>query len=381
MSRPSKRPVLIVTGDLSPLGGMDAGNLALADYLARSGEFEVHVVAHNVCSNFREREPIVFHRVTKLFGSNLLSAPLLDRAGRRWGNKILSTGGRVIVNGGNCDVRDVNWVHYVHAAYATTMTGSTARKLHHESGRNYFMSTERERVPPSRIVIVNSERTRRDLQERLGVTNDKIKTVYYGCDPSRFEVVADSAKKEARRKLGLSLSTPLALFVGALGDRRKGFDLLFDAWGELCKRPAWDVNLMVVGAGSELDAWRTRTNSAGLQDRIVFLGFRDDVPELMKTADVLIHPARYEAYGLAVQEALCTGIPALVSRDAGVAERYGTDLYELLIPTPLKADGVADRMSHWRQNAAELKRRVAILSENLRRYTWDDMASAIAKLL
>ncbi|MDK2408772.1 glycosyltransferase [Aphanizomenon sp. PH219] len=54
---------------------------------------------------------------------------------------------------------------------------------------------------------------------------------------------------------------------------------------------------------------------------INFLGFRADVPNLLRAADCLVAPTRYEAYDLGVHEALCCGLPAIVSADAGVDER------------------------------------------------------------
>ena len=118
----------------------------------------------------------------------------------------------------------------------------------------------------------------------------------------------------------------MVAFVGALGDRRKGFDRLFDAWQQLCRDPAWDADLVVAGHGGELTQWRRLAASSGLDGRIRFLGFRDDVSTVLAAADVLVHPARYEAYGLGVHEAICRGLPAIVSAAAGVAELYPAGL-------------------------------------------------------
>ena len=52
--------------------------------------------------------------------------------------------------------------------------------------------------------------------------------------------------------------------------------------------------------------------------------------------------------GLGVHEALCRGLPALVSRTAGVAERYPAGLNGLLIPDPDSAADLADRLRDWR---------------------------------
>ena len=59
------------------------------------------------------------------------------------------------------------------------------------------------------------------------------------------------------------------------------------------------------------------------------LGYCRDVVDLMAAADLLVHPARYEAYGLAVHEALCCGVPVIVSSAAGIAERMPANLADL----------------------------------------------------
>jgi glycosyltransferase involved in cell wall biosynthesis len=111
-----------------------------------------------------------------------------------------------------------------------------------------------------------------------------------------------------------------------LGDRRKGFDTLFNAWRLLCREPDWDAIIAAVGPGAELPFWETRVADAGLRDNIRFLGFRTDVPALVRAAEALVRPARYEAYGQGVHEAVCRGLPAIVSASAGIAERYPADL-------------------------------------------------------
>jgi glycosyltransferase involved in cell wall biosynthesis len=110
------------------------------------------------------------------------------------------------------------------------------------------------------------------------------------------------------------------------------------------------------------------------------LGFRKDVPVLLRASDLLIAPTRYEAYGLGVHEALCNGLPALVSRSAGVAERYPEELRELLLPDPDDVEDLVRRVVAWRSADEELRRRVGGLSATLRAWTWDDMARRIHEL-
>ena len=171
----------------------------------------------------------------------------------------------------------------------------------------------------------------------------------------------------------------LALFVGALGDRRKGFDTVFGAWQALCRRTDWDVDLVVAGTGAELEAWKARAARELPDGRMRFLGFRRDMPAVFAACDVLIHPARYEAYGLGVHEALCRGLPAIVSATAGVAERYPADLGNLLLQDPESVSELTERLASWRADET-IAGRVAEFGARLRARTWDHMAHEIAEL-
>jgi glycosyltransferase involved in cell wall biosynthesis len=165
-----------------------------------------------------------------------------------------------------------------------------------------------------------------------------------------------------------------------MGDRRKGFDVVYDAWRALCRRPWWDAQLVVVGAGAELASWRARAERDGLSPRIQFLGFRRDVPRILAASDALVSPARYEAYGLGVHEALCSALPALVSSEAGVAERYPASLASLLLDDPESAEALVEALIRWRDRIAAFQTLMLPFCEQLRARSWDDMARAIVSL-
>ena len=307
-------------------------NFALAAHLAGCG-VSVRLVAYRVADELAKHSNVNWCKVPKPLKSYLLASPLLDRVGRCVAKKNLAAGGRVVVNGGNCQVGDINWVHYVHAAYDPPNVGSMVGRAKVKLARQLNLKQERTALRAARVIIVNSERTRRDLVELLGIDDAKIRTVYYGIDAERFAPPSEDRRRRLRDQFGWP-ERPQVAFVGALADRRKGFDTLFDAWSSLCKSSAWDCDLVVVGRGAELGSWKERTRASGLNERIRFLGFRSDVSDILAACDGLVAPTRYEAFGLGVQEALCTGIPALVSADAGVAERYPAQLSELLLSEP-----------------------------------------------
>ena len=356
---------VLISGDFVPTGGMDAANHALASFLARTGH-AVELVTHRAAPDLTQLPGVSVRAARKPLGSYFLGRwPL------RWAAKhaTRNAAARVVANGGHFATADVNWVHYVHAAFQPT--GRRGFKSRVE--RALELRAERDAVRAARVVVCNSDRTRRDVVENLGANPDRAATVYYGTDPARFRPATDAERGELRARFGWPADRPVVMFVGALGDRRKGFDTLFEAWSRLCKEPSWDAVLVVVGRGAELPAWEDRTRSAGLAERVQFLGFRTDVPDLLRAADALASPTRYEAYGLGVHEALCCGLPAIVSADAGVAERYPPDLSDLLLSAPDDDADLASRLRRWRDDVSGSRDRVRPLGERLRAHTWDDM--------
>ena len=368
---------LLVSGDFSLHGGMDRANLALATHLAADPEVELHLVTHRAATELFDVGRVRVHLARRPFGSHVLGAPFLARQSTAWAARVASRGGRVVVNGGNCPWFDVSWVHYVHAAYEPEHRTSLVRRVKGRFRRGRDLTHERRNLTRARLAVCNSRRTQRDLVERLAVPLSRTRVIYYGIDRERFALVGPDEVRAARQTLGWPADRRHILFIGALGDRRKGFDTLFEAWAELCREPSWDGHLVVAGAGAEQPLWRRRFAQAGLASRATFLGFREDVERLVAASDALVHPARYEAYGLGVHEALCRGVPALVSADAGVAERYPSELADLLIQDPESAGELAGRLRAWRDRRDGVRRLLRPFADRLRERSWDDMAADI----
>jgi glycosyltransferase involved in cell wall biosynthesis len=280
----------------------------------------------------------------------------------------------VIANGGNADAGDVTWVHYVHAGHAPDGSNVRGRLAH-----RYYLARERRALRRARLVVCNSRRTADDVRDCVGVPAERTRVVYYGSDSTTFAPVTADDRRAARAALGWPSDRPVVLFVGALGDRRKGFDRLFEAWRQLCGDASWDADLAVAGHGRELPHWQARARDARLATRVRFLGFRDDVERVIAASDVLVHPARYEAYGLAIHEAICRGLPAIVAASAGIAELYPAGLHDLLIRNVEDSTEIADRLHRWRWDVEAAATRVSAFSDCLRSRTWRDMSIEIER--
>ena len=395
----SRAPWVIVAGGFQHRGGLDRANAALARHLAED-EHPVHLVGHTIDPELAAMPMVTIHRVPKPVpidellshrlselcrapaGSFLLGERLLDRRGRRVAREVTEShpDARVLVNGANCIWPDINWVHAVHHAWRPSVAGAPLwfkAKRHAEAWRNARRQFTALKI--ARLVIANSDRTRRDLLELVGLAPERVHTVWMGCD--LWREVTPQRRADARSWLRKPPGRPLVIFVGELGhDRNKGFDTLLHAWRRLCARPDWDADLIAAGGGRAVDSWRRKIERAGLGARITMLGFTDRIADLVAAADLLVSPVRYEAYGLNVHEALCCGVPAIVSACAGVADRYRLEMRDMLLPDPEDAADLAARLMRWRADMAGWKARVESLALELRERSWDDMADEIVAL-
>jgi glycosyltransferase involved in cell wall biosynthesis len=372
-------PFLIVAADFDRTTGAGCANLAFATHLARRGH-ELHLVTFRAERDLLERPNVFVHRVPKPLGSYFLGEPLMDRMGRFWGSRIQARGGRVMVNGGCCRWSDINWVHFVFTGSELGAPPSFPRRLKNRITHWASVVKEKRSLRCARVVIANSNRTRDDLVAKLEIDPRVVHVVYPGVDPAQLRPATGSDLVGLRAELGWGKEERVVAFVGR-PDRTKGFDTLFTAWTLLCADPQWTPNLAVIGAGTELDFWKNKAVAKGLASRIRFFGLRSDVPNILRACDALVLPSRYEPYGLAAQEALCCGLPALVTRDAGFAERYPLALQDLLIRDPADAAELADRLRGWYARRDLFAAAAASFSTTLRANTWEVMATRMSDII
>ncbi len=375
-------PWVLVAGGFHRRGGMDKANLALAQYLVEQGT-PVHIVCYGIDADLARHPLATVHVVSRPANSYFLGRPLLDFTGRRIARQVQKRwpGARVLVNGDSCLWPGINWVHYVHQAWDEgPPEGPLWFRAKQRLSRWLVHSRERSAAKAGRLFITNSNRTSRDLVELLGIDLRLVHTIYLGAE-SEWGPVTPEEKAAGRQALNIPEGHPVAVFIGSIGhDRRKGFDVLLEAWKRLCSDPQWDVDLLVAGAGSALGKCRAQVAQWKLEHRIRLLGFSDRVRDLLAAADVLVSPVRYEAYGLNVQEAICRGVPAIVSAGAGVAERYGPESAPLLLADPEDVDELMAKLRLWRSNMPKWATCFEVFGDELRRYGWQDMAQRMVSL-
>ena len=128
-----------------------------------------------------------------------------------------------------------------------------------------------------------------------------------------------------RGRYHVATDQPCVLYAAKFTRRKRPGDLLAAA---LRLRGMTDVPFAVVMAGSgELEAVLVTTAKQHRLDNVVFTGFinQSDLPALYSASDIFVLPSQDEPWGLAINEAMCAGLPVIVSREVGCAFDLVTD--------------------------------------------------------
>lgn len=203
---------------------------------------------------------------------------------------------------------------------------------------------------PDRIVTCG-EAIRKDLIERDGFNPARLVNIPTGIDFSRF--VARKSRGTVRMELGRSETDFLVLMVGILRGV-KGHEFALQALAIIAKKRP-EIFLLLAGDGPMGDHLRQRARELGIESRVRFLGFRDDIPDLMNAADMLLLTSKSEGVPQSVTQALGIGLPVAATRVGGVPELIEHDRTGLLVP---RADpqAAADAIEYLLQNPERARR-------------------------
>ena len=170
------------------------------------------------------------------------------------------------------------------------------------------------------IIFSLSEQLRSDLVKFVGIPADKIGVLHNGVDVSRFNTVR---REDVRKELGISAERVVVGSIGRLVSV-KNYPLLLRA----VKSSNLDMTtILFVGDGPERDKLKKLAISDGLIERVIFLGHRENVADLLGAMDIFVLPSVSEGMSNTMLEAMAAGIPVIASRVGGNPEivRDGID--------------------------------------------------------
>ena len=176
-------------------------------------------------------------------------------------------------------------------------------------------------------VITISEGIRQVLLAE-GVDPDRLVCVRSAVSPEAYETRCDRAW--FRQTFGLAGNATVIAVIAQLIPRKGHRFLLRALPGLLGDFPA--MRVIFFGQGPLEDELRGQVNALALHERVMFAGFRRDLPRILPCLDLLVHPALMEGLGIALLQAAGAGVPIVAVKAGGMPEVVRDGLNGLLVP-------------------------------------------------
>jgi len=188
-----------------------------------------------------------------------------------------------------------------------------------------------------RKVIALTPEVKTDLRQYYGVPEDDVVVIPNGYSPEEFNPERRGERRNSMRaKLGLAPGHVALLFV-ANELERKGYRTILAAMREL-RCP--ELRLIVVGR-SDVRSVKKMAAEFGLDDQVLACGATCDVASFHAAGDIFVLPTQYEAFCLAILEALGSGLPVITSKVPGAENAIQPGLNGYLIEDPLSGPQLA----------------------------------------
>jgi glycosyltransferase involved in cell wall biosynthesis len=111
----------------------------------------------------------------------------------------------------------------------------------------------------------------------------------------------------------------------------KGPEVLLEAMGHVWQRRS-NIALIYVGKGDLEEPLKAMVRRLNVADRVRFLGWRTDIPDLMHSFDIFVLPSRNEGMGRVIVEAMAAGLPVVASRTGGLPDLVSDGHNGFLVP-------------------------------------------------
>lgn len=229
----------------------------------------------------------------------------------------------------------------------------------------------REAGREQQIVVANSEMVKRGVLEKTGLPERSVIVNYPGYDSSRFNLnTRNEYRGQTRRELGIDSERLLVGLITSGNFEKRGLARFLDCIGELQRvNPA--IIALVVGGRR----WprQLKAHSCVRGGTVIFCKSTPAPERYFAALDVLLHPARYEEFGIVILEAMAMGVPVITCSAVGASELLRTVSDQLIVPAG--ADSVASYSQRvagvFELNDSELTKLGTELSEEASLHTFE----------
>jgi UDP-glucose:(heptosyl)LPS alpha-1,3-glucosyltransferase len=282
-----------------------------------------------------------------------------------------------------CPMGGVHVAHSVHRAWLErsrqmypALGARRLRQFANPQHRVILLQERRHFVRGYRAIIAVSRQVAEDLHRLYNTPASDIQVINNGFNPTEFNPQRRRERRAIERKRHGLADDEVVMLMVANELERKGLPPLLDAMQRL-NHPK--LKLLVAGRAD------TRPYLAGiaarnLQDKVVFTGPSSDVSALHAAADLFVLPTQYEAFCLAILEALGSGLPVITSDVPGAGDTIQPGINGLLLNNPRDAAELAQRIEQM-LDPMERSRMDELVAPSVEDYQWERILDRYEQVL
>jgi glycosyltransferase involved in cell wall biosynthesis len=365
--------VCIVTRNIMKGDGQSRVNYEIVMEVLRRG-YNVTLLASDVALELQQSSQVTWIDIpVKQWPTQLLSSIAFSWQSSAWLHKHRPSLDVLLVNGANTRGQtDVNSAHFVHTSWLRSPFHPWRQHSGLYGAYHWLYSVlnsywEKKAFLEANVVIAVSEKVKQELID-IGISSERIQVILNGVDLQEF-----SPGFANRTQLGLPEDVVLALFVGDIRTSRKNLETLLYA---LERVP--NLHLAVVG-DTKKSIYPQLAAKLECSQRIHFLGYRNDISEIMKAADLFVLPSRYEPFGMVLSEAMASGLPVITYETTGAAEIVTPDC-GVVLPNPEDSEALAQVLSQLSSNHILRNQMGKAARAIAEKHSWANKAQSYADL-
>lgn len=218
----------------------------------------------------------------------------------------------------------------------------SARKVDFSVKGNPFRKWKYDKLVSAVITVSNGVK---EVLIKDGIPESKLHTIYEGTDLSKFQI--EGTKEEWREKLGLRKDKFLAGIVAHLA-HHKGHVYLIEA-AKILKEKGANIEILIIGDGELKDFLVSKTKELKVEDIVKFLGFRNDIPHLLKAIDLFVLSSYLEGLCTSLLDAMASKLPIVATKTGGIPEAVEDAITGILVP-PKDPSALASTIYHLYNN-------------------------------
>jgi glycosyltransferase involved in cell wall biosynthesis len=182
-----------------------------------------------------------------------------------------------------------------------------------------------------KVIAISDAVRRYSCGSGIGLPETKVVTVHYGINTADYEHVNRESVNDLRNQWGVGKGEYCIGCVARL-EPQKAIAVLVEGFALYLAQNPGGAKLVIIGAGSLEKELKTQSSRSKIADKVVWAGFREDIPLVMNSIDVLALTSIWEGFGLVLIEAMAAGKPVIASRISAIPEIVADGETGVLVP-------------------------------------------------